>query len=83
MRSQSRLEARVAEGEAALTQALEVDQAAEADRATLTVVLKAFSLRAELEAAAATGEKLAAAEKSAGRRCGSRAQGQSKSVTRL
>ena len=59
----SRLEARVAEGEAALTQALEADQAAEADRATLTVVLKAFALRAELEAVAATGEKLTAAEK--------------------
>jgi DNA repair protein SbcC/Rad50 len=59
----SRLETRVAEGEAILTQAFEADQAAEADRATLTVVLKAFALRAELEAAAATGEKLAAAEK--------------------
>jgi exonuclease SbcC len=59
----SRLEARVAEGEAALTQALEADQAAEADRATLTVVLKAFALRAELEAVAATSEKLTAAEK--------------------
>jgi exonuclease SbcC len=59
----SRLEARVAEGEAALTQALEADQAAEADRATLTVVLKAFALRAELEAVAATGEKLTTAGK--------------------
>jgi len=60
---QSRLDARVVEGEAALTQALELDQAADADRANLTVVLKAFSLRAELEAAAATGKKLAEAEK--------------------
>jgi DNA repair protein SbcC/Rad50 len=59
----SRLETRVAEGEAALTRALEADQAAEADRATLTVVLKAFALRAELEAVSATGEKLAAADK--------------------
>ena len=50
-------------GEAALTQALEADQAAEADRAILTMVLKAFALRAELGAVAATGEKLAAAEK--------------------
>ncbi len=60
---QSRLDARVAEGDALLTKALELDQAAEADRAALTVVLKAFSLRAELEKAATTGEKLAAAEK--------------------
>jgi DNA repair protein SbcC/Rad50 len=59
----ARLDARVAEGEAALTQALEADQVAEADRAALTVVLKAFALRAELEAAAATGEKRADAEK--------------------
>lgn len=59
----SRLDTRVAEGEAALTQALEADQAAEADRAILMVVLKAFALRAELEAAGATGEKLAEAEK--------------------
>ncbi len=60
---QARLEARVAEGDAALTQALALDQAAEADRATLTVVLKAFSLRAELEAAVASGRKLAEAER--------------------
>jgi DNA repair protein SbcC/Rad50 len=60
---QSRLEARVAEGDAALRQALALDQAAETDRATLTVVLKAFSLRAELEAAAASGRKLAEAER--------------------
>jgi DNA repair protein SbcC/Rad50 len=61
--TKTRLDTRVAEGDAALTQALETDQAAEAERATLTVVLKAFSLRAELEAAAATGRKLAEAEK--------------------
>jgi DNA repair protein SbcC/Rad50 len=60
---ESRLATRVAEGEAALTQALEADQAAEPDRATLTVLLKAFSLRAELELAVATGKKLAEAEK--------------------
>src|SRR3989338_6138421 len=60
---QSRVEARVAEGEATLTQALGLDQAADADRAILTVVLKAFSLRAELEAAAATDKKLVEAEK--------------------
>jgi DNA repair protein SbcC/Rad50 len=59
----SRLDARVAEGDAALTQALAADQAAEVDRATLVVVLKAFALRAELEAVAATGDKLAAAER--------------------
>jgi exonuclease SbcC len=61
--TKSRLDTRVAEGDAALTQALELDQAAEADRARLTAVLKAFSLRAELEAAAASGRKLAEAEK--------------------
>ena len=59
----SRLDTRVAEGEAALTQAMAVDQAAEADRSALTVVLKAFSLRAELESAISTGRKLAEAEK--------------------
>jgi exonuclease SbcC len=61
--TKSRLEARVAEGDAALKEALEADQAAEADRAALTGVLRAFSLRAELEAAAAAGRKLAEAEK--------------------
>jgi exonuclease SbcC len=59
----SRLDTRVAEGEAALTQAMAVDQAAEADRSVLTVALKAFALRAELESAIATGRKLVDAEK--------------------
>ena len=59
----SRLDMRVAEGEAALTQAMAVDQAAEADRSVLTVALKAFSLRAELESEISTGRKLADAEK--------------------
>ena len=59
----SRLDTRVGEGEAALTQAMAVDQAAEADRFVLTVALKAFSLRAELESGVAAGRKLTDAEK--------------------
>ena len=59
----SRLDMRVAEGEAALTQAMAADQAAEADRSILTKALKAFSLRAELESNISTGRKLGDAEK--------------------
>jgi DNA repair protein SbcC/Rad50 len=59
----SRLDVQVSDGDAALMQALDTDQAAEADRATLMVVKQAFSLRAELEAAAATGRRLAEVEK--------------------
>ncbi len=59
----SRFDMRIAEGEAALMQAMAADQAAEADRTALTVVLKAFSLRAELESAVLAGRKLVDAEK--------------------
>ncbi len=60
--AQSRLDTRVVEGSAALTQALECDQTANGDRATLAMAKKAFSLRAEIETASATSRKLAAAE---------------------
>jgi DNA repair protein SbcC/Rad50 len=61
--TKSLLDVQVAAGDAALTQALETDQAADTDRATLMVVKQAFSLRAELEAASATSRRLAEAEK--------------------
>jgi exonuclease SbcC len=60
--AQSRLDTRVVEGSAALTQALECDQTAAGDRATLAMAKMAFSLRAELETASTTSRKLAAAE---------------------
>jgi exonuclease SbcC len=62
----ARLEIRITAGETALTQALEADQAAEADWAALAVVLKAFSLRAELESAVTTRSKLEETESSLG-----------------
>jgi exonuclease SbcC len=61
--TKTRLDERVAEGGAALMQALESDQAAETDRIVLAKARKAFSLRAELEAANASTSKLATAEK--------------------
>lgn len=61
--TKSRLETRVVEGNTALAQTLKSDQAADTDRAILAMVRKAFSLRAELEAAAVTGKNLAVAEK--------------------
>ena len=61
--TKTRLDTRVAEATAALTQAEEADQAADADRATVATATKAFSLRAELEAAATSGRKLVVAEK--------------------
>ncbi len=61
--TKSRLDTRVVEGSDKLRLALESDQAADADRATLATAKKAFSLRAELEAAAATERKLATAER--------------------
>jgi len=60
--AQSRLDTRVVEGSATLTIALECDQAADGDRATLAMAKKAFSLRAEIETASTTSRKLAAAE---------------------
>lgn len=59
----SRFDARVVEGTVALTQALAADHNAEGDRATLAMARKAFSLRAEIEAASATKRKLVEAEK--------------------
>ncbi len=61
--TKARLDERVAGGGAALTQALESDRAAEADRAVLAKGRKAFSLRAELAAADASTSKLVTAEK--------------------
>jgi len=58
--AKSRLDTRVVEGSAALTQALESDQTADDDRAILAMAKKAFSLRAEIETASATNRKLAA-----------------------
>lgn len=60
--AQSRLDTRVEEGIVALTQALECDQTASGDRATLAMAKMAFSLRAELETATTASRKLAAAE---------------------
>jgi len=59
----TRLDARVAEATAAVTQAEEANQAADADRATVATATKGFSLRAELEAAATSGRTLAGAMK--------------------
>ncbi|HWF61288.1 MAG TPA: AAA family ATPase [Nitrospira sp.] len=59
----SRLDTRVVEGNAALTQALTLDHNAQSDRATLAMAKKAFALRAEIETAAATGRRLADARK--------------------
>ncbi|BFU94570.1 MAG: nuclease SbcCD subunit C [Nitrospira sp.] len=59
----SRLDTRVVEGNAALTQALALDHNAESDRATLAMAKKAFALRAEIETATATGRRLADAGK--------------------
>lgn len=59
--AQSRLDTRVEEGIVALTHALECDQTASGDRATLAMAKMAFSLRAEFETASTTSRKLAAA----------------------
>lgn len=59
----SRLDTRVMEGDAALTQVLALDQNAESDRTNLAMAKKAFALRAEIETAAATGRRLADAGK--------------------
>jgi exonuclease SbcC len=53
------LDTRVAESEKALREALESDHLAEKDRAAMVAANKAFSLRAELQAAAASDRKLA------------------------
>lgn len=52
----------VKKGDVALTQAVKSDQAGEADRSTLAMAKKAFSLRAELEAASKSRGKLVNAE---------------------
>jgi DNA repair protein SbcC/Rad50 len=61
--TRTRLEAQVAEADTALTQALEADQAVDGDRASLLLSKRAFALRAELEAAAGTEQKLVDAER--------------------
>lgn len=60
--TKARLDARVAEGEKALAAALKADGIAERDHAALALAKKALALRAELEAAAATNDRLAKAE---------------------
>lgn len=60
--TKARLDARVAEGEAALAAVLKADGAAEPDRAALALAKKALALRAELEAAAAAKDQLTKAE---------------------
>lgn len=61
--NKSRIDARIAEGNAALTQALALDHDAESDRGTLAITKTALSLRAEIETAAATRRRLTEAEK--------------------
>lgn len=58
----TRLDARVTEAERAVAQALEADGAAESDRVRLAITKTAFSVRAELEAAAAACTALATAD---------------------
>lgn len=59
----SRLDTRVVEGTAALTQALTLDHNAGTDRATLAMAKKAFALRAEIETASAAARRLTDADK--------------------
>jgi exonuclease SbcC len=65
-KAKAQIDALGAESQASLTQAQEVDLAAEADRTAVAAARKALLLRAELEAASASSARLISAEQKLG-----------------